>query len=70
MFNFAKLNTDLMGVTDWLLREYGLVRTGRATPHLLDGVLVDSYGAKSSITHIASISIEDPRTLRVTPWDK
>jgi ribosome recycling factor len=46
------------------------VRTGRATPALLDTIRVDSYGAKVPINQVASITIEDPRTLRIAPWDK
>lgn len=46
------------------------LRTGRATPALLDSVVAESYGSRTPIKHLASITIEDPRSLRVTPWDK
>jgi ribosome recycling factor len=37
---------------------------------VLDGIMVDSYGTKQPVKNIASISIEDAKTLRVVPWDK
>lgn len=55
---------------EWLAREYAGLHTGRATPAVLDTVFVDSYGSKMPVKNIASISIEDPKTLRVSPWDK
>lgn len=55
---------------EWLRSEYVGLRTGRATPSILDVVSVDAYGGKSRIVEVASVSAEDPRTLRVSPWDK
>lgn len=69
-YNFKPLNERIQGVIDWLGTEYLGVRTGRATPALLDSVEVEIYGARQPLKHIASISIEDPRTLRVSLWDK
>lgn len=54
----------------WLNQELAVLRTGRATPALLDNVSVESYGSRMPLSHIGSVSIEDPRTLKVTPWDK
>ena len=54
----------------WLKNEYHSVRTGRATPFLLDGVVVNSYGSKLPLKQVAAITIEDARTLRIAPWDK
>ena len=55
---------------DWLKKEYASIRTGQATPSILDGILVDAYGSSMSINQLATISIEDSKTLRITPWDK
>ncbi len=52
------------------LHELSGVRTGRANPALLNTVLVESYGAKMPIEHVASISVSDARTLVISPWDK
>ena len=46
------------------------MRTGRATPTLLDGIKPDAYGSRTPIKELANISVEDARTLRIIPWDK
>ena len=46
------------------------VRTGRAHPSLLDHLTVDYYGSEVPISQVANISVEDARTLMVTPWEK
>lgn len=70
MYNFSSLKTKLKEVEEWLGREYLGIRTGKAAPAVLDGVMVDSYGTKTPLKHISAIGIEDARTIRVTPWDK
>src|SRR5579864_8505376 len=64
--NFKKQGTETI---EWLKREFTGIRTGRATPAILDNVSVESYGAFMKIKELASINIEDARSLRVTPWD-
>jgi ribosome recycling factor len=54
---------------DWLKKEYSGLNTGRAMPAILDAVQVDAYGSKMGIKELATVSIEDPKTLRVVPWD-
>lgn len=56
-------------IVRWLEREFAGVRTGRATPALLDLVHVESYGTRVPIVQVGSVSVEDPRTLRVSIWD-
>lgn len=46
------------------------VRTGRAHPSLLNHLVVDYYGSDVPISQVANISVEDARTLTVTPWEK
>jgi len=46
------------------------LRIGRDSTSLLDSVMVDSYGQKVPISHIASINIPDSRTITIQPWDK
>lgn len=53
-----------------LKHELAKVRTGRAHPSLLDHLTVNAYGTDTPLNQIASISIEDARTLSVQPWDK
>ena len=68
-YNFLPLKKSLKDVEDWLKREFGTIRTGRATPAILDGVKVEAYGSDMPITQLANISVEDARTIRITPWD-
>ena len=51
-------------------KEYRELNVGRASPSVLDSVVVESYGARVPLKNVASISIEDPKTLRIAPWDK
>jgi len=46
------------------------VRTGRASPHLLDRITVDYYGAESPLNQLANIATTDARLLTLTPYDK
>lgn len=55
---------------EWLLKEYSQIHTGRASPTVLDGVSAEAYGVLQPLKNISSITIEDPKTLRVIPWDK
>jgi ribosome recycling factor len=53
-----------------LRREFSSVRTGKASPTLLDTVRVDAYGSKMVLNQVASVSSPEPRMLVVQPWDK
>ena len=53
-----------------LRHELAKIRTGRAHPSLLEHVHVDYYGSEVPIGQAASVTVEDARTLSVTPWDK
>lgn len=53
-----------------LQQELSKLRTGRAHPSLLDHINVDYYGSEVPINQVASVSIADPRTLAVSPWEK
>ncbi len=56
-------------VERWLEREYLGIRSGQATPGLLDGVKVQSYGTLVSLNQVGSVTVEDARTLRISTWD-
>lgn len=68
-YNFSKFKIDTKSVEDWIIKEFGGIRTGRATPAILDGITAESYGSKMPIKQLAAINIEDPRTIRVAPYD-
>lgn len=59
----------LQTVVEWLVSEYTGIRTGQATPALLDSVKVESYGSLVPINQVATVGAEDARTLRISPWD-
>ncbi len=50
--------------------EMAKIRTGKATTALLDGIKVDYYGVMTPLNQVANVSVLDPHTLSVTPWDK
>ena len=52
-----------------LKKELGAIRTGRATPALLDGVTVEYYGTPTPINQVASVSIPESRSIVIQPWD-
>lgn len=69
-YDFSPLKTQITETEEWLVRELTGVRTGRATPTLLDAVKPEAYGTRTALKELASVSVEDARTLRVVPWDK
>jgi len=62
-------NKKLEDAVVWLTGEYSSIRSGQATPALLDSIKVEQYGAMMPINQVGSVGIEDARTLRVSPWD-
>ncbi len=55
---------------DSLKKEFSRIRTGRATPSLLDGINVDYYGSMMPIAQIATITIPEARLILIQPWEK
>lgn len=69
-YNFSNFKNELKKVEEFLGKEYSQLNVGRASPSVLDGVNVEVYGAYQPVKNVASVSIEDPKTLRIAPWDK
>jgi ribosome recycling factor len=69
-YNFSNFNEKAKDIAEFLSRDLKAVQTGRATPAILDSVYVEAYGSKMAIAHVASVVIEDAKTLRVSPYDK
>ena len=69
-YNFSNFKIGLKKTEEFLGKEYSQLSTGRASVMVLDGISVETYGAYQPIKNIASISVEDPKTLRIVPWDK
>jgi ribosome recycling factor len=70
IYDFKVLKEKAKGVEEWLKKEYLVIRTGMASPAILDNVLVEVYGQRMMINQMASIAVEDARVLRISPWDK
>ncbi|NWN92221.1 ribosome recycling factor [Marinobacter adhaerens] len=49
---------------------FNKIRTGRAHPSILDSVMVNYYGQETPVKQVASVNVEDNRTLAISPWDK
>ena len=69
-YDFNPFKKQLAGAEEWLKKEFTQIRTGQASPNILDSVKVEIYGAPTPLKEVASIMIEGARTLRVSPWDK
>lgn len=68
-YNFSQLKENGAKVQEWFKKEIVSLRTGRATPALVEGLVVEAYSSRSPLQHVAAINVEDARTLRITPWD-
>ena len=68
-YNFSLFRQKIKEAEDRLARELSQVRTSRAAPMMLDAITVEAYGSMMPLRELASIGIEDARTLRVAPWD-
>ena len=69
-FELMELEHRMRGSIDTLKKEFGGLRTGRASVHLLDPVVVTVYGARMPINQVATVSTPDARTISVQVWDK
>jgi ribosome recycling factor len=68
-YDFKNMEGKLAGAKEWLSREYQGLRTGRAAPAILDGISVQAYGSMMPLKQVATIGIEDARSLRVQAFD-
>ena len=68
-YDFSVLEQKLSDSKQWLAKEYQGLRTGRATPAILDSVSVQAYGSNMPLKQVANVGVEDARTLRIRAWD-
>ncbi len=66
---FQPYQSEFDAVTQWLQKECQSIRTGRATPTLVEDIVVDVYGVRGPVKQYASISVSDSRTMMIQPWD-
>lgn len=70
MPTIAEAKAQMQKAVDAMRREFSALRTGKASPALLDTVRVDAYGSKMPINQVATVNAPEPRMLLVQPWDK
>lgn len=70
MLNTKDVGKRMDGAVEALKREFTGLRTGRASPSLLEGVTVEAYGAVSPLVAVAAVSAPEPRLLSVSVWDR
>ncbi len=68
-YDFKTFDSKVAGAREWLGREYGGLRTGRAAPAILDGIQVSAYGSMMPLKQVGNVGVEDARTLRVSAYD-
>lgn len=68
--DFKKYEKEFQKIKEWLLGEFSSIRTGAASVAILDKVKVDAYGSQMPLNQVASISIENAKTLVISPFDK
>lgn len=70
LFIMEETEDQMTKAIDHLEAELIKIRAGKATPNMLDGIVVDYYGTNTPIAQIGNISVMDARTLSVQPWEK
>ncbi len=74
MFDWKKyeslFNEEKQKAFSWLNSEYAKLQVGRANPNILDSVRVEAYGEMMQINQVANISVPEPRSLVIKPYDK
>ncbi len=71
MINFSDVNARMLKITDLFLNDIASLRTGRATPGLIENVVVSVYGGqKNKLIELGSINVPDVRSLTFQPWDQ
>ncbi len=62
--------TEYTKIIEHLKSEYSRLQIGRASAALVEGMMVEAYGAKQPLKGMASISVPDAKTVQIQPWDK
>ena len=69
-FDLSDIKRRMQGAISALKHDLGSLRTGRATPSLVEPIQVDAYGAAMPLTQVATVSVPEPRLLSVQVWDR
>ncbi len=65
----ADAQAKMKKAVDHTLHEFSAIHTGKATPAMVEGVMVEAYGAHTPLKQCAAISTPDPRLIQIQPWD-
>jgi ribosome recycling factor len=68
-YDFKGFEKKIKEIDERLGRDLSGVRTGRATPAILDGIQVESYGTRMGIEQVATVAVSDARSLQIVPFD-
>lgn len=63
-------NDSMSKAVDHALHEFSTLHTGKASPSMVENVMVDAYGSNMRLRDMAAITTPDPRTIQIQPWDK
>ncbi len=69
-FDLNDIKRRMQGAVNSLKHDLNSLRTGRASPSLLDPIHVDAYGAAMSLNQVATVSVPEPRLLSIQVWDR
>lgn len=69
MADYKDIKDRMNKTLAYFQEELDAIRVGRATPASLDRIYVDYYGTQTPITQVGTVSVPDPRTLHIQPWD-
>jgi ribosome recycling factor len=67
--SLTSLKKQMQETTDHFKQELAKIRTGRANPQMLQGVMVDVYGQQTPLEHAATVNAVDAQLLQITPYD-
>lgn len=65
-----QLDKKMKSAIDVMKKEFATLRTGRASVSLIDSLQVEYYGSMLPLNQVATLSVQDPRTIAIQPWDK
>jgi ribosome recycling factor len=68
--NIDEIKRRMQGAIASLKTELSGLRTGRASPHMLDPVHVDAYGSQMPLSQVSTVTVPEPRMMAVNVWDK
>src|SRR5450759_84194 len=67
--NYVQLKTRMDKAVEDFRKEMTSTRTGRASVHMLDGVMVEAYGSQMPLNQLANVSAPEPSLITIQPWD-